>query len=134
MLILENKVNDIQRLATFLEHFVKLRKLILFICEDVESEVLAMLIINKLKANLKVCAMKASGFGDNRKNMLYDISNSTGATVISEEIGLTLHNSIPQDVLGTSKKVIITKDTAVQSSTCKSNKIGSSAWPGKKHA
>jgi chaperonin GroEL len=96
ILILENKVNDIQSLATFLEHSVKLQRAILIICEDVESEALAMLIINRLKANLKVCAVKAPGFGDNRKNMLYDIAISTGATVISEEIGLSLNNTNPQ--------------------------------------
>lgn len=96
ILILENKVNDAQSLATFLEYAVKLQKPMLIICEDVESEVLTMLIINRLKANLKVVAVKAPGFGDNRKNQLYDIAVSTGATVISEEVGLTLGNSIPE--------------------------------------
>lgn len=96
ILILENKVNDIQSLATFLEHAVKLQKPMLIICEDVESEALAMLIINRLKANLKIVAVKAPGFGDNRKNQLYDIAISTGATVISEEVGLSLSNTNPQ--------------------------------------
>jgi chaperonin GroEL len=113
ILILENKVSDIGSLATFLEYSVKLQKPMVIICEDVESEALAMLIINRLKANLKVVAVKAPGFGDNRKNMLYDIAISTGATVISEEVGLTLQNTQPQDVLGTSKKVIITKDDTI---------------------
>ena len=96
ILILENKMNDIQSLATFLEYSVKLQRPMLIICEDVESEALAMLIINRLKANLKVVAVKAPGFGDNRKNQLYDIAVSTGATVISEEVGLTLNNSSPE--------------------------------------
>jgi chaperonin GroEL len=113
ILILENKVQDIQSLATFLEHAVKLAKPLVIICEDVESEALAMLILNRLKANLKVVAVKSPGFGDNRKNMLYDIGVATGATVISEEIGLTLGNTKPEEVLGTSKKVIITKDDTI---------------------
>lgn len=113
ILILENKVQDIQSLATFLEHSVKLGKPMLIICEDVESEALAMLIINRLKANLKIVAVKAPGFGDNRKNMLYDIGVATGATVISEEIGLTLGNTKPEEVLGSSKKIIITKDDTI---------------------
>ena len=96
ILILENKVNDISALAKFLEYSMRLQKPMLIICEDVESEALAMLIINRLKANLKVVAVKAPGFGDNRKNMLYDIAVSTGATVISEEVGLTLSNSNPE--------------------------------------
>lgn len=96
ILILENKVNDLAALAKFLEYSMRLQKPTLIICEDVESEALAMLIINRLKANLKVVAVKAPGFGDNRKNMLYDIAVSTGATVISEEVGLTLSNSNPE--------------------------------------
>jgi chaperonin GroEL len=96
ILILENKVNDISSLASFLEYSNKLQRPMLIICEDVESEALAMLIINRLKANLKVVAVKAPGFGDNRKNILYDIGVATGANVISEEVGLTLSNSIPE--------------------------------------
>jgi chaperonin GroEL len=95
VLIMENKVNDIPALARFLEYSIKSGRPTVIITEDVESEALATLIINRLKGNLKVCAVKAPGFGDNRKNMLYDIAIATGGTVISEEVGLTLHNSEP---------------------------------------
>lgn len=96
ILILEQKVNDIPALARFLEFSIKTSKPILIITEDIESEALATLIINRLKGSLKIVAVKAPGFGDNRKNMLYDIAAATGATVISEEVGLTLHNTDPQ--------------------------------------
>jgi len=113
ILILENKVNDIPSLAKFLEFSLKTQRPCLIITEDVESEALATLIINRLKGALKICAVKAPGFGDNRKNMLYDIAISTGGTVISEEIGVNLTNSEPQEVFGSCKKVIVTKDDTI---------------------
>jgi len=113
ILIMENKITDMQSLAKYLEYSVGKQRPIILICEDIESEALAMLIINRLKANLKVVGVKAPGFGDNRKNLLYDFAIATGSTVISEEIGLTLHNSEPESVLGTCKKVIITKDDTI---------------------
>ena len=79
ILILENKITDIQSLTRFLEYSIKTQRPIFIICEDLESEPLAVLIINRLKANLKVIAVKAPGFGDNRRNMLYDIAIATGA-------------------------------------------------------
>lgn len=113
VLIMENKISDIQALAKVLEYAVGKQRPILMICEDVESEALALLIINRLKANLKVVAVKAPGFGDNRKNMLHDIAMSTGATVLSEEIGLTLQNAEPENILGMVKKAIVTKDDTI---------------------
>jgi chaperonin GroEL len=113
ILIVENKVNDFAALAKFLEFSLQSQRPLLVITEDVESEVLASLIINRLKGNLKVCAVKAPGFGDNRKNMLQDIAISTGATVISEEIGMNLNNSEPSQVVGSCKKIVVTKDDTI---------------------
>jgi len=85
---------------------------LVLICEDVESEPLATLILNKLRGGLKVCAVKAPAFGDNRKAMLNDIAILTGGTVINEEIGLTFEKAEPS-VLGQCKQIIVTKDDTV---------------------
>lgn len=96
ILITENKINDIQLLLKFLEYGLRTQRPTLIIADEVDSEVLATLIVNRLKGNLKVAVVKAPGFGDNRKNILYDIAIATGATMLSEEIGVDLSNTEPQ--------------------------------------
>merc|ERR1712137_1517905 len=80
--------------------------------EDVESEALATLVVNKLRAGIKICAVKAPGFGDNRKSTMQDLAILTGGTVISEEMGMKLEEAQPVH-LGKAKKVTITKNDTV---------------------
>jgi len=112
ILLSDKKISNVQSILKFLEYASQNKRQLIIVAEDIDGEALATLVLNKLRGGLQICAVKSPGFGDNRRNTMQDIAIASGATFISEDIGLSLDEA-ELDVLGTCEKIIISKDDTI---------------------